>query len=797
PLPPLGLAALALLAGVGLAQALPLSAPEAAAGALGLALCAGWAALRSPRLAPPALLLGLALLGAARVDLQPAAADGLALDGAAVRGRVRSIAGARALVDTEAGPLRLLMSAPRPEIGAEIAALVGPAEPEPTLPGALPGDLADQLGRAPMLRARRHLRLGGPPGPGLAPPALFSEAAHGPLLRALLTGDRTGVPAEQLELLRRTGTSHLLSVSGLHVALIGGMWATAASALLRPPLRRKGRGWARAIPLLIGLFGALCFAAAVGMPVSAQRAAVMGGLGALAVAAGREVLAGNALGAAVLIVVMVDPRSAAEPAAWLSFGAVLGMATLGPLLLRLLPPDPPVGLRPFLQSVGASLGATLGTLPPCALIFQELPPLSPVANLFAGPPISVVVMPAVALAPLLPEAAARALIGVADPVMGAVLEGLRLLPDVRWHPTLSAAGALALGASLLLTRRAPLVPAAVALLTLGLRAQPAVELEVWFLQIGQGDAALLRFPDGRRWLVDGGPPGDKLTRWLRMRGDDHIDAIFLSHPHPDHMGGLQGVLEQLEVGALIVPRPPEADEGSYLELWRAAFAKRVPVRGPDALPAAPPAGSGAAILHPRGWAGRGSPRVNDESIVLHLRYGERSILFAGDVEERAERHLGPRLPRVDVLKVAHHGSKTSSHPPLVAAARPSFAVISCGVGNRYGHPHAEALGRLRGVRLLRTDRDGTVVLRTDGRNLRWSGWTPEAGWAPLDRAPWAPRAAPEIEAALAAAEAEDAAKHSRRLEIEAAKAKGEPPPPKSKKKSKKRSGGAKKRSSRS
>jgi hypothetical protein len=171
--------------------------------------------------------------------------------------------------------------------------------------------------------------------------------------------------------------------------------------------------------------------------------------------------------------------------------------------------------------------------------------------------------------------------------------------------------------------------------------------------------------------------------------------------------------------------------------------------------------------------------ANANSIVARLVYGETSFLFTGDSEEETEKRLlatGAEL-RSTVLKVAHHGSKTSSHPPLLAAARPSFAVISCGVGNRYGHPHAEALARLRGVRLLRTDRDGTVVLRTDGRSLRWSGWTAAEGWTRLDRAPWAPRAAPAVEAALAAAEAEDAAKHARRLEIEAAKARGERPPP--------------------
>ena len=773
PLPPLGLAALAILAGIGAGHAIPVPYAPAAAAAFGLALCAAAAARWAPRWAPVAVLLGVALVGAARLDLQPRVQ--MRADGGAITGEVRAVAGARALVTTETGPVRLWMAEPRPPIGATIAALVGPIEPEPLLPGALAPDLADQLGRTPLLRARRHLRLGGPPGEGLAPATVFAHAEHGPLLRALLTGDRTGVPAAELELLRRTGTSHLMSVSGLHVALIGGMWAAAASALLRAPLRTRGRGWARAMPLTVGLCGAYAFAAAVGMPVSAQRAVVMGALGALAVAAGREVVASNTLGAAVLVVAMVDPRAAAEPAAWLSFGAVLGMATLSPLLLRLLPPDPPPGLRGLLQSVGAGLGATVGTLPATALLFQEVPAFGPIANLVAGPPIGAVVMPIVAISPMLPTPLAHPLIRIADLVLHWTLEALLLLPDLRWHPALSATGALAFGASLLLTRRAPLVPATVALLAFGLRAMPAAELEVWFLSIGQGDAALLRFPDGRRWLIDGGPPGDRLAKWLRMRGDTRIDTLFISHPHPDHIGGLLPVLTQLDVGRLVVPRPPTHDEDAYLALWRTAFARGIPVLDPSQLPAEAANQSGAAILHPRGWTGRGGSRVNDESLVLWVRYGERSLLFAGDVEERAERHLGPQLPAVDVLKVAHHGSKTSSNPPLIAGARPSFAVISCGQGNRYGHPHAEALSRLQGVRLLRTDRDGTIVMRTDGRSLRWAGWTAESGWTPILRAAWAPRPTPGQREALAAAEQTRHEKHARKLLAEAAKDQGEPP----------------------
>lgn len=769
--PAVAYAAVCAMAGAGLcaAAACPIPARELLWGALGLLGCAALAAPRRRALAGLCLCLAVSLLGAARVAGQRQLAEGALGARAPIVGEVLRARGARALVQTEDGPVRVIFSEPRPKPGDRIAALTLRPEPDPRLPGLPPDELSDRISGAPLRRARRTIWLGGPPPAVADRPDPYAAVEHGPLLRALLSGDRSGVPQEQLDLLRRTGTSHLLSVSGLHVALIGGMWSATSSLLLRPQLRRRGSGLLRLIPLTVGLLGSVAFAAAVGMPISAQRAVWMGGCAALAIALGRRPNTAALLSIAALGVLLWDPSALGEPSAWLSFGAVVGMVGLGPQLTRWLPPDPPPGLRPLVGSVAATLGASLGTLPASALIFQEVPPISPVANLWAGPPISVAVMPAVALVPLMPAQAAEWLLILADTALGIVLDGLRALPEPRWRPATDGLGALGLGLSLLFLRRRPSVTAIAALLALGLRTVPHRELEVWFLSIGQGDAALLRFPDGRRWLVDAGPPSRQLVRWLRMHGDTELDAIFLSHPHPDHQGGMQPILEELKVGALWVPRPPTHGEQAYQELWRAAFAAGVPVRTP--------ADAGPMVLHPTGgWRGRGEAHVNDESLVLHVRYGDRTLLFAGDVEARAEAHLGQTLPTADVVKVPHHGSRTSSTLPFVGPLRASFAVISCGRENRYGHPHPEALARWRGVRVLRTDLDGTIVLRTDGRSLRWSGWTPEHGWRPIERAAWAPRPT-AAHLAAAALQAED---HWARANRYLAEERGEKPPPRSK-----------------
>jgi competence protein ComEC len=281
--------------------------------------------------------------------------------------------------------------------------------------------------------------------------------------------------------------------------------------------------------------------------------------------------------------------------------------------------------------------------------------------------------------------------------------------------------------------------AAVIALVLLVRAHPR-SLTVTFLAIGQGDAALVEWPDGRTWLIDGGPPGDALLRWLRRRGVRSLDALVLSHPHPDHLGGLLPVVGALPVREVRAPRPPRAGERDYATLLaraRAPAGARAPLRAGTL----PPAPRGVALLHPLPAfldAPSRKDRVNDESLVLRLSHAGRSVLFPGDVEREGEAALvdgaAARPLRADVLKVPHHGSRTSSHAAFLAAVAPRWAVVSCGFANRYGHPHAVTLGALAGVgaRVLRTDEVGSVVVRlTDAGSVEVGTEGPPAeGWGP-------------------------------------------------------------------
>jgi competence protein ComEC len=239
------------------------------------------------------------------------------------------------------------------------------------------------------------------------------------------------------------------------------------------------------------------------------------------------------------------------------------------------------------------------------------------------------------------------------------------------------------------------------------------------LDVGQGDAWLLVSPSGRV-LVDGGGSWDREYESGRLRllpklgdkGAVALDAVILTHPHPDHSRGLLAVLTLLPVGEVVLPATAPRNE-VLDEFLEAARRRRLPLRRLAAGNSFSSGGFDFDVLHPAGRAYVRAPE-NNSSLVLKTTLEGRTLLLAGDVEAAAERDLldDPAKLRADVLKVAHHGSATSTRPEILAAVGPRVALIGVGRHNRFGHPSPAVLDRLRkaGVRTFRTDRDGDVAL---------------------------------------------------------------------------------------
>jgi len=562
--------------------------------------------------------------------------------------------------------------------------------------------------------------------------------ADAPLARALLLADADDIDPELRDRFADAGIIHMLSVSGLHVAIIADAVRHLASA-------------ARATTIVadcLALAVAILFVGFIGAPPPALRSA-----GMLALAASAKVIQRPTspwgIWAVSCAIPLSEPRVVLDLGWQLSAVGMAGLLASGPLSRRLCG-----ALRGWRRGIADSVIATAVasavTAPLVAWVFGRVSLAAVATNVVAAPlfgvaqPLlfaSLVVTPLWSVAVLLAEAA-RSVLALIDLVArwGAALP----LAAIRAEPNAATAvllGVAAVAGVVAIVGRWPRRPLCVALGAVGLATWwPALApgpgtLELHAIDVGQGDALALRTPRGRWLLIDagggwrGGDAGASIVwPYLRRFGGDVV-YLSLSHPHLDHIGGAVSLLDKAGIdtvwdGAYV------SGSSAYRELLLASRRHGSVWRHVAAGDSISFDGVGVQVLAPdSAWlAGLDDP--NEASVVLRVSYGALRFLFVGDAEHGEEAWLVARYGdalRADVLKVGHHGSATSSTAEFLDRVRPRVALVSVGAGNTYGHPVASVLQRLeeRGVHLLRTDDDGTIVLSTDGRSIdvRASGST--------------------------------------------------------------------------
>lgn len=560
-----------------------------------------------------------------------------------------------------------------------------------------------------------------------------STASAMAILRAVVLGIRDDIDDDAWRVFRRTGTSHLVAISGLHVGLVFGFFLFGFKLAARgcPPLLRHLA--AQRLAVVAALPPTVVYAALAGFTLPTQRALVMLAVASLAFVAGRRVIGWPTFNLALGAVLLLDPLASLSAGFWLSFGAVAAIILVMTRPVSTREPEPSsvgarwwAALRRLLAGwVRVQLAVSLVVLPLSVAFFGDLPLLSPLVNLVAIPWFSIAVVPPAMLGVLAwmtgAETASASLLGLATwstTTMTQALAGLAALPfaALRCDPVDLARVLLLLVVVVACMpgyrRCRPLAAAALALwLAVSHPRVAEGEFTVVVLDVGQGLAVVVRtrahvlvFDTGVRYGSGFDMGAVVVAPYLSRTGVEQLHTLVISHGDRDHAGGRNAVAATF---------PPAV-----------AYASEAGRQGPDR--ACVDGGHWAVdgvvfrFLAPTDISRR---RHNDRSCVLSVRSRFGHALLPGDVEAAGEASLVRRHAdtlAADLLVVAHHGSASSTTPAFLAAVSPRLAVVSRGLHNPHGHPHADVVGRLdeAGVRLLDTARDGAVQVHFDADGVR-------------------------------------------------------------------------------
>lgn len=579
---------------------------------------------------------------------------------------------------------------------------------------------AADLSRLETIRARAAVRI----------ERLFGSDS--PMAKALLIAEQQDLGLEVRQRYADAGLVHMLSISGLHVAIVGGAVELLLSAM----------AFGRARAALLSLVVVWVYVAVIGAPAPALRSAVMLSVMASSRIAQRPTSpwASLAVGAAVPL---YEPRTVLGLGYQLSVVGMAGLAASASITRRWIAPRVGGWKLVVARQLLPSMVATVVTAPLIAWYFGRLSLVGPASNVFASPVITVL-QPMLFLALLLPlDGLARFVADGCVPllrVFDLIAERAAALPfaSVLVTPSLATTllGCVAIAAFVAAaSARFSARPALVGALAIGamlwhplMPTRARREIELHMLDVGQGDALALRTTRGNWVLFDAGRAwrtGDAgrsvIVPYIARRGGK-VAAFVLSHPHNDHVGGASTILHALRPATFHDPGFV-APTGSYADALVAAMragTRWARVRPGDSLVVD---GLAISFLAPDSvWAATLTD-PNEASAVARIRFGAVRFLLVGDAEKELERWLVSRdssALHTDILKVAHHGSSTSTTERFLSAARPRVALISVGRENGYRHPSPAVVQRLErtGAAVYRTDEMGTVIVSTDGRRIR-------------------------------------------------------------------------------
>lgn len=569
---------------------------------------------------------------------------------------------------------------------------------------------------------------------------------YGGSMSAILLGEKSELDAEVKALYQKSGIGHILAISGLHMSFLGiGLYQL---------LRKCKAGFTVAGVTEIVVL--LLYTCMIGAGVSALRAMIMYAVRMGAEILGRDYDLLTALSLAAVVLISWQPLYLSDTGFQLSFGAILGIAIVEPVLQK-------CRWIPKLFCPGLAIQLTL--LPVMLNAYFEIPPWSILLNLFVIPLMSGVLALGIfgSLLYIVWAPGGNLLFQACKGILWIYEKGCALsmeLPFSRlvtgqppgwamvfYYVMLAAVCLLAFWGNgrkqapspkvEIIVRNAAALLGVCAVAFCFLTAHShgtSGELKVTMLDVGQGDGLYIRTPAGRHYFVDGGSSDIsnlgtyRLEPFLKSQGVDTLDYVFLSHGDSDHISGIQEMLENQELGihieTLVLPDLQVMDDALW-EIAKLAEENKTRVVMIRAGECVKENGNGEEDFTitclapgPDYEGGLG----NAASMVLSLRYGAFDMLFTGDVEGEGEEALlqSGKLSELDVLKVAHHGSKNSTREPFLQETMPKIALISAGRDNSYGHPHAETIKRLEdaGCQIYNTQKSGAVTVSSDGKTMR-------------------------------------------------------------------------------